>query len=238
MRVAITQPNYLPWSGYFELLDSVDMWVSLDNVQLSRRSFVVRNCVKGPDDQVKWLTASVRKHPRSAQINEVLLSDNSWWLGHSNRLRAYYRDARYSAEYIDYFCDLIRPRSDENMLAAYNQRVVKGLAEVLGIRYDILRSSDLRPRLVGSAQSKMLTLCRELGVTELRNFQMGIDRGLYDPAAFSAAGISLIRQQYSPQRYAQHGQTMIANLSVVDLLLHTGPEALSLIRKGSRWTPA
>lgn len=238
MRVAITQPNYLPWSGYFELLDSVDMWVSLDNVQLPRRSFVVRNRVKSPADRVKWLTASVCKHPRAAQINQVQVSDNGWWRVHSNRLRAYYRHAEYFGDYIEYLADLIRPRPDDAVLAIYNQRVVKGLAEALGIHYEFVCSSAVRPQLVGSAQTKMLSLCQELGVTELLNFQMGIDRGLYDPAVFRAAGVRLVKQQYTPQCYPQQGKTMIANLSVVDLLLHTGPAALSLIRQGSLWVPA
>jgi hypothetical protein len=54
MRLAITQPNFMPWLGYFELLDYVDVWVSLDNVQLSRGSFVLRNRVRRPDGAVEW----------------------------------------------------------------------------------------------------------------------------------------------------------------------------------------
>ena len=71
MRVAIMQPTYLPWAGYFGLMQSVDLFVLLDTVQFARRSWQQRNQIKSLSG-AKWLTASVQKRGRREQlISEV-----------------------------------------------------------------------------------------------------------------------------------------------------------------------
>ena len=73
MRVAITQPTYLPWLGYFDLLDQVDVWVCLDNVELSRRSVVRRNRVKVGDGKAAWLSVELAGYHRGMRIDAALV---------------------------------------------------------------------------------------------------------------------------------------------------------------------
>lgn len=239
MRVAITQPTYLPWLGYFDLLDQVDVWVCLDNVELSRRSVVRRNRVKVGDGKAAWLSVELAGYHRGMRIDGALLASGDWARGHLRRIEAYYRHAPSLADYREVLESLLPPRASETMLGVYNERLVLDLARLLGIDVDVRRASRLVPELQGSAQDKLLTLCRALEEppTHVYNFARGIDEGLYDPAVFRAAGIQLMKHDYAHPEYRQLGGAFMPYLSVVDLLLNEGGGALDVIRKGSRWLP-
>jgi hypothetical protein len=144
MKPAITQPNYLPWLGYFALLKDVDLWVSLDTVQRSPQSFTVRNRVKTPTDQVKWLTVALKRDvPLQTTIRECPLSASDWPVQHINRIENYYRDAAYYREYFPLLRDLLPPREDEQYLGRYYRRLVQELGGFLGVTVETVDASSL-----------------------------------------------------------------------------------------------
>ena len=73
-RIAIMQPTYLPWCGYFGLLDYVDQFVFLDNVQYSHRSWQQRNRIKGPSGEI-LLTVPVVSSSKRGNVNNVLINE-------------------------------------------------------------------------------------------------------------------------------------------------------------------
>jgi hypothetical protein len=235
VRVAVTQPNFLPWLGYFDLLDAADLWVSLDNVQLTRRSFVVRNRVRLLDGRQRWLTVALVASSRDVTIAKARLASGDWWRGLWNVIAANYRHCPLYPRYADWLQDLLRPRDDEVVLARYNERIIAELAAELQIRYEFARSSDIAPVLEGSAQEKILTVLSSLPVTQYLNFARGVDVGLYDPTAFAERGIQLLKQDYQHPHYAQGDGEFASHLSVVDALLHLGPRTTPALRTGSRW---
>lgn len=241
MKVAVTQPNYLPWLGYFELLQEVDLWVSLDTVDLTKRSFIVRNRIKLRNGSPRWLSLRVASFPRGTSIRDARLADHDFARDHLRVLEAAYRKAPEAGTELPWLAEVMMPRDDS--VAAHNERLVQALANRLGIGVEVQRASALVPEPEGSAEDKILALLdaveAETGgrVTAYLNFATGIEQGLYDPVAFAARGCRLLKQDYDHPTYAQLGDAFLSHLSVVDLLLNLGSErARAVVAEGRRWS--
>jgi hypothetical protein len=239
VRLAITQPNFMPWLGYFELLDYVDVWVSLDNVQLSRGSFVLRNRVRRPDGAVEWISVNIpKKSPLQTSIKDVQISANDWEERIIRRLESYYSKAPFYQRFGSQVADLLRSNKDAPGLAALNEALIHEMSSWLGIEYEFHRASDLEPTLEGGPQDKVLSLIRHFDADTYCNFAAGIDAGLYDAAAFAERGVTLERHAYAHPTYPQRSGDFEPFLSVVDLLFESGDKALEVIRSGRNWQPA
>jgi len=240
VKVAVTQPNYLPWLGYFELLREVDLWVSLDTVDLTKRSFIVRNRIKLRNGSPRWLSLRVASFPRGTSIRDACLADHDFARDHLRVLEAAYREAPEAGTEFPWLAEVMPPREDS--VADHNARLVEALADRLEIDVEVRRASALVPEPEGSAQDKILALLdaveAEAGgqVTAYLNFATGIEEGLYDPAAFADRGCRLLKQDYDHPTYAQLGDDFLSHLSVVDLLLNEGAErARAVVAEGRRW---
>jgi hypothetical protein len=236
MRIAVTQPSFMPWLGYFELLDYVDIWVSLDNVQLSRGSFVLRNRVRRPDGAVDWISVSIpRKCPLQTSIKDAPVSSNGWQERIIRRVESYYRGAPFHEHFGTRVAELLSSNTDVAGVAALNETIIHELSSWLGIEYEFHRASDLEPTLEGSPQEIVLSLANHFDADTYCNFAGGVDAGLYDAAAFAQKGMTLEKQAYTHPTYQQHAGGFEPFLSIIDLLFETGGEALEIIRSGRRW---
>ncbi|MEZ5333281.1 MAG: WbqC family protein [Thermoanaerobaculia bacterium] len=238
MRLAVTQPAYLPWLGYFDLLDRADHWVSFDTPDLSSGGFTRRNRIRLRDGRRRWLTVPIEGRSRSTPIHRAHLANGPWWESHVNVIAANYSRAPHWEELGTWLRDLLRPRSDETVLSRFNERVVIELAAYLGIAVELHRASDLRENAdaAASAQEKILSLCRSFPeAEEYLNAAGGVAAGLYDPRAFSAAGLALTVQEYDHPVYPQGEGPFTPYLSVVDCILWNGTDTLGILRSGSGW---
>jgi hypothetical protein len=236
MRLAITQPNFMPWLGYFELLDYVDVWVSLDNVQLSRGSFVLRNRVRRPDGELEWISVNIpKKSPLHTSIKDVQISANDWQERIIRRLESYYKLAPFYQRFEGQIAELLTSNKNAPGLAALNESIIREVSSWLGIEYEFYRASDIEPTLEGSPQDKVLSLIRHFDADTYCNFAGGIDAGLYAPTAFAKQGVMLERHGYAHPTYPQHSGGFKPFLSIVDLLFESGEGALDVIRSGRNW---
>lgn len=238
MRVGITQPNYLPWLGYFDLLDTVDHWVSLDSAQLARRSFMVRNRIRSTGGDAKWISVSVVKSSQTTRLDRAeLVREPVWWEQHLRRMEAAYSRSPRFAPTIEWLRRVLPPTAEDTNLARYNERLVLALCERLGVEVAFSRASSY-PEFEGeSAQDRILELCSHVGASVYLNFARGIDAGLYDPRAFAARGVQLVGHAYRHPTYPQTGLSEpMTHLSVVDALFELPPaEVRELVRGGSGW---
>jgi len=234
MKVAITQANYIPWLGFFELLDKVDLWVSLDNVQLSKRSYIVRNKVKQPGGDVSWISLKVQKAPRATHIIDSNLQMGFVEL-HLNKFEQCYKHAAYFDETMEFFQSTLPLGNDQN-IASYNRRIICAICDYIGIELKVVSSVDLEMPLSGTAEDKIIGLSHQVKAKELYNFQMGIENNLYSAERFSQEAIKLYKQSYMHPDYSQNDDHFEAYLSVADLLFHQGKsKALSIIQQGRNW---
>lgn len=218
MIVAVHQPNYLPWLGFFRKMAACDVFVLLDNVQYPRRGFCNRTRVKSPQGEVVWLTVPVIKGKYTEQISEIKLFEPEKNLKKQRLLlHHFYR----RTPYYQLLADRIEAVFEGTWLelAPINIELIKVLAELLGINTPIITASSLG-EVVGAKSERIIALCRVLGADTYLSGEGA--RAYNDPQAFAEAGIKLVYQRFIPPEYPQGDAPFIAGLSVFDLIAHTG----------------
>lgn len=225
MRVAIHQPNYAPWCGYFAKLLHADVFILLDDVQLPLgRSYVSRTQVLGREG-AHWLSVPVLRQ-RGQTIAEVRFADGAWPRRHLETLRAGY--AR--TPFFDEIWALIEPvyRDPGELLAPFNQRLIEGLATYLEIDLRgrrMLRASELK--VAGRGDERLIELVQAVEGQTYLSGPGGLN--YQDPARFASAGLALDVKTYVPIAYGQGGKQFVPGLSILDALFHLGRATRQLL---------
>jgi hypothetical protein len=228
MRVAIMQPTYLPWIGYFGLMQSVDLFILLDSVQFTKRSWQQRNQVKTPNGAT-WLTVPVLSKGRRDQlIREVEIDHSRDFPGsHMKTLELNYRKApHFEAHSTPIMAALA---TDHVLLADLTIGLIRQLGAALGITTPIRRSSELET--TGANAEMLASLCDQVGATEYVS-PPGSREYLDQSDAFSRHGLPLRYFSFTHPTYAQRFGEFVPYMSIVDLLFNCGGESLDLIKSG------
>ena len=231
MRIAINQPTYLPWIGYFDLIDQVDLFVVLDNVQFEKQSWQQRNRIKTPGG-LQWLTVPVKFRGRLGQsINDVEIRDCNFWENHVRAIELAYRRSPY---YNRYFPELRQQleTSSGGMLVDLNMALLQWLMKTLGIETRLVRASTLpqtgrRTELLGS-------ICTALGATHYVSPLGSAAYLLAEQEILHRRGIGISFQNYEHPVYRQMFAPFVPFASAIDLVLNEGEAALETIRRGRR----
>jgi hypothetical protein len=236
VRVAIHQPNYVPWCGFFAKLRAADVLVLLDDVQMPRgRSYVSRAQVLGPDGPL-WLTVPTH-HAAHERILDVRPVDAGFCRRHLMTLRARYGRTPHFAEVLaviePIYAAVVAEPPEQRRLVTLNLRLIAALAAYLGLDRPLLRASALSvPRSPDEhggerGDDHLIALVRAVGG---RVYLSGPGGERYqDPARFAAAGIELQLRRYRPLPYDQ-GRPFVPGLSLLDPLFRLGRDAASLLR--------
>lgn len=225
MIVAIHQPNFLPWLGYFYKIIHSDVFVLFDNVQFPRgRSYCSRVKIKtstGP----AWLSVPVEGKSSLNSIAEIKLSNqHSWQHKHLKTITANYQKTPYFNK--------IYPLLEEvyslkwTYLADFNIALITRICAYLGIGTRIIRATGLQIEQE-QGLTNILNILKDLGAS---SYIIGAGAGsarYYDEQAFRQQGITLISQDFSHPVYPQQWGEFTANLSIIDLLFNCGPGAIS-----------
>lgn len=231
MRIAIMQPTYLPWTGYFALVDQVDYFVLLDDVQFSRQSWQQRNRVNTYDGP-KWLTVPVLKKGRGRQlINEVEINNNDYWeRKHLTLIKNNYSKAPWLPLY-DSWLEMIY-QQPWTSLYELNATLIKEIAAKLGLEKPFVQASSLGA--AGKKTSRLIDICKLLEATEYLSPIGSFEYIDVEENPFPEFGIELLYQQYEHPTYQQMGDQFYSHLSTIDLLLNEGTNSLEIIRSGER----
>jgi hypothetical protein len=226
-RIAILQSNYIPWKGYFDLINSVDEVVLYDDVQYTRRDWRNRNRIKTPQG-IRWLTIPVQVKGRYYQrIKDTLVSGDDWRREHWDTLRHCYGRAPYFRELAEQFQELYLG-SNEGFLSAINRAWLQAVCDLLGIRTCLTWSMDYRLTEEDPTQ-RLLEICRQAGAREYLTGPAA--RAYLDETAFEQAGIGLAWMAYDGYpEYPQLYPPFDHHVSVLDLLFMTGRNAPAYLK--------
>lgn len=227
MKLAVLQPGYLPWLGFFDQMNRVDVFVYYDDVQYTRSDWRNRNRVKGPAGPV-WLTVPVLHTARFGQTILEAEIDNraDWARKHRETLRVHYRKAPHFDRYW--------PRFEEGYARRWDRLVdldlffTERFKEALGIAARTHRASALG--VEGERIDRLIALCRHFGATTYLTGDAAED--YLDPAPFDAAGVTIQYQRYEHPVYPQLYGEFVPHLSVVDLLFNCGPDSRAILASG------
>jgi hypothetical protein len=220
--VAIVQSCYIPWKGYFDLINSVDEFVLFDDRQFTRRDWRNRNRIKTPSG-THWLTIPVQVAGRYHQrIDETVVSDRAWARRHWKTLAQAYAAAPHFNAYGEHFREAYEELDDEPRLSAINRRLLQAVCDVLGIRTKLGWSTEYVGE--GSRTERLVSLCRQTGATRYLTGPRA--RDYINTTLFEDAAIALTYMDYEGYRpYPQLHPPFEHSVTVLDLIFNTGMEA-------------
>lgn len=220
--VAIIQSNYIPWKGYFDIINMVDEFLLYDEAQYTKGDWRNRNQIKTPEG-LKWLTIPVVKKGKFGQeICDVRIGDPDWARIHFETISQFYAKSRYFPQYNGFIRSLYFDRA-EDFLGQINYWFIRTVMDLLGIATRVTWSTDYGRSSAGRTE-RLVELCK---AAEATNYLSGPAAGAYlDEGLFDQAGIKLQFMDYSGYpEYEQLHPPFMHHVSIIDLLLNCGPEA-------------
>ena len=232
MRIATSQPTYIPWLGYLDLIDQVDTFVFLDTVQFEKRSWQQRNRIKN-SGRLSFLTIPVIVKGRFEQrIKDVEIESVFFVRKHLRSIEASYRRSPYFSNYFGDFAAILEKCEAGTRLADLNIRLIEWLCSVMGIRTPLRRASLIDEE--GCRSERLVKICQVLGA-DFYLSSIGSAPYLLDAIPqFVAAGIDVAFQNYEHPCYSQLFAPFCSHASALDLLFNEGERSLEILRSGRR----
>lgn len=229
-KVAIHQPNYIPWKGFFDMIRRVDEFVIYDTVQYTKNDWRNRNRIKTANGII-WLTIPVRRLSLQQKIAESKTLHTLWAKKHWRSISQAYAKAPYFHLYAERFANLYLNMNTQD-LCEINYRFLKVICEILSIHTSISFSRDLE--LSGDRLERVIQICQQ---TKADAYLTGPTATCYiQEEAFAEANIELEWMDYShyPTYEQLHG-AFVHEVSILDLIFNTGPEAMAYIAVENEW---
>ena len=220
-KLAVVQSNYIPWKGYFDLINMVNEFILYDDAQYTRRDWRNRNLIKTRAG-LQWLTIPVDVKDKYYQkIRETKVNDPDWGRKHWASLLHNYGKARYFNLYRDLFEPLYLDNREE-YLSQVNFQFMTAICNILGITTRL--SWSMAYPLGEGKTDKLVTFCRNVGAT---HYVSGPSAKNYiDEEMFAAEGITVSYIDYThyPTYSQLHGK-FEHGVTILDLLFNEGPNA-------------
>lgn len=227
MIAVITQPTYLPWLGYFDLMDCADVFVLLDTVHFEKQSWQQRNRIKTGENGSKWLTVPVVQGLGQKIADVRTKTSSPWRRKHWGTIDQHYRKTPYWKQYSDELSDLYFREWD--FLFDWNLALITFLKEKFGIATEIARASNIP--VSGDRVGLLVNICRYLRA-DVYLSPVGSAAYIEENNIFLSESITLIYQQYTHPVYRQLYGEFMPHMSAIDLLFNEGPASLGIIRSG------
>jgi WbqC-like protein len=232
VKVVILQPSYIPWRGYFDQIFRADLFVFYDDVQYDKRGWRNRNQIKIPKGK-QWLTIPVNSRGAQTEnipINQIRIAwDNPWSQNHLKALQHSYSKAPYFGQYVS-LLEKCYQRRDE-FLADFTIDFTIALAHELGNNHTRFMRSSEHAGIDGQKTDRLVQILQSVGATHYISGPSA--RDYIEQEKFASAGITLEYMEYNYPEYPQLYPPFDPYVSILDLLLMTGPEAPNYIFKGN-----
>lgn len=225
-KIAIVQSNYIPWKGYFDLINMVDEFILFDDMQYTRRDWRNRNRIKTRNGPM-WLTIPVEVRGKYHQkIRETVVSDPGWKPRHWDSIVHNYSRAKFFRVYQETFEELYLG-SHEQFLSQINFRFLTAICNLLGIKTKLSWSMDYS--LVEGQTERLIGLCKQAGGTEYVSGPAA--KAYMNEGLFEQEGIALRYMDYSGYpEYTQLFPPFEHAVSIIDLIFNQGPNATKFMK--------
>lgn len=232
MICCIVQPTFMPWCGFFALIDQCDTAVLLDSVAFSKQSWQQRNRIR-TEKGLEYLTVPVKTAGRFGQkIFEVEIANNDYIFTMENKIFSHYRKAEFFSEYFPLIIETLKAKAQKQNLAQLNIEMIRLFIEILGINTPLTLSSTLN---IEAERSNLLTEICEYHSCRSYLSPRGASEYLWeDREIFTKREISVFLQEFNHPSYSQVYDPFIPFASVLDLVFNEGPRSLKIIRSGIR----
>jgi len=217
MKLAIMQPYFMPYIGYFQAMAAVDTYVVYDDIQYIKGGWVSRNNLLIGGEK-KMFTIILKGASPNKMFNEIEIGDD--FKKFERLLQCNYSKAPYYNEIMALLHEIFI--YEDRQLANFLCNSYKKLFAYLEINTKIILSSTINKDCSLKAGYKVLDICKSLNADTYLNAIGGQD--LYDKAEFASHGINLLFVKTNDIVYKQFKNEFVPNLSIIDVLMHNGKE--------------
>lgn len=226
--VAISQSNYLPWRGYFDMIASVDEFILYDDMQFTKRDWRNRNKIKTPQG-LQWVTVPVVVKGRYSQkIKDTEIDGKSWAELHYKCFNQNYKKSAY----FDDIMEILHPiymGNEFSHISQLNEALIKIICSYLNIGTKISTSMDYD--LVEGKTERLASLCRQAGASKYISGPAA--KSYFDTKVFEEEGIAMQWFDYEGYRdYPQLWGAFEPQVSIIDLLFNCGPDSNLYMKLG------
>jgi hypothetical protein len=213
-RTAIMQPYFLPYVGYFQLINAVDTFVVYDTVKYTKKGWINRNRFLR-NGQAATFSLPLKRAPDTLDVRDREIAPEFRGQSLLAQVHGAYRRA---PEFEPTYALLERVMaSEERNLFLFIERSIRLTCDHLGIRTSIERSPEIPAPAGLRGQDRVLAICEAVGTAGYINPIGGLE--LYSREAFAARGIELLFLRSRPLEYPQFGARFVPHLSILDVLM-------------------
>lgn len=226
MKIAIMQPYFFPYIGYFQLLNAVDEFIVYDKIKFTKKGWINRNKIL-VNSQSEYITLPLKKDSDFLPINERYLAES--WLTDRKKLLNKIKEAYHKAPYFDQVYELISSClhfPDDNLFKIIFNSLVQ-IKKFLKIETPFVISSTIPLNDSLKAEAMVLQICKERKTNIYINPIGGLD--LYDSNNFKKEGIDLFFLKTDEISYRQFDQEFIPSLSIIDIMMFNSVEEITKI---------
>lgn len=225
MRVAIMQPYFFPYLGYWQLIEAVDHFILYDDVNFINRGWINRNQIL-VNGAASFINLPIKKASQNKKIIDLeVVEESNWRLKLLKTITLSYKKSPYFSEVYPIIESLIL--SNEGNLAKFLFHSIKTISNYLEIKTHLVLSSEIFNNQQLKGQDRILDCCRIMNATTYINLPGG--RHLYDKADFNKQGIDLFFLTTQKHKYSQNSKDFIANLSILDVLMQNSKDSVKAL---------
>lgn len=226
MKVGIIQSNYIPWRGYFDFIDDVDLFIYLDDVQYTARDWRNRNKIKTPNGLI-WLSIPVffSRNDNDISVEKVRIDYTQKWVDkHINSIKHAYSRSPFFKQYAEDFFDILNRRYET--ISVLNVEINNWIMNKLDIKTKIKMSSEFQP--VGAKTDRLIDILKKAGATSYLSGPSA--KNYLDVGKFKEGGIGLEYKVYEYEEYSQLYGSFEPQVSVLDLLFNCGKDSMKYLK--------
>lgn len=220
MKIAIMQPYFFPYIGYFQLINSVDRFIIFDDVNYIKKGWINRNRILLNGSE-HLFTLPVKNASQNKYIKEIMLDDPAKWKSKFTKtLVAAYKKTPNFEPVLKLITNLLD--INEYSLSKFVTNSIKGICSYLNIKTRIVETSSVYNTINLKKDDKIISICKQENAQEYINPIGGKD--LYSEKLFRRKGISIKFHLAKEIIYKQNINTFIPNLSIIDMLMYNNHE--------------
>jgi len=227
MKIAIMQPYFFPYMGYWSLLKHTDQFILFDTVQFIRHGWIERNRILKPDQGWQYIQVPLQKFSRDTLIQDVRINNNVDWQNKIiAQLQHYKKKAPFYLKTINLIQSIFENSYDD--IVTLNKATLKIICDYLEIEKTILVFSrmDLSIEQINAPDEWALNICKALGnIDEYWNPSGG--KSFFDKTKYNKANINLKFHSVNLTEYKQKGAVFEPGLSIIDVMMFNSPEEIN-----------
>ena len=226
--ITIRQPGYFPHMGFFKKIQSVDIFVFLDDAQFEKNDWDNRNKIKTLNGDM-WLTVPIL-HKFGQKLNQVKIANNENWAEkHKKSIKMNYEKSDFFKDYWEDI-DKILTKKWENLIDL-NYDLINYFLIKLGITTKVVKSSELNIKKTGS--ERLLDICKKLSTNTYLSGELG--KNYLNEEIFAEAKINIKYEKFQHPNYKQLGETFQPNMSIMDLLFNEGSKSKKILKDSKNY---